>query len=67
MKYLIIPEGCRWTETEAQTPEGAYTGVCCWYNPGTRIAVINTATSEAAIFTRQLDSAGNLQEITRHL
>jgi len=43
----------------------AYSGVCCWYMPGTRIAVIDAQTGQAEIFTRTLDSAGNLTAIHR--
>ena len=64
-KYYIAPEGCRWTETEAATAEMAYSGVCCWYMPDTRIAVIDAQTGQAEIFTRTLDSAGNLTAIHR--
>ena len=64
-KYYIAPENCRWTETEAATAEAAYTAVCCWYMPDTRIAVIDAETGQAAIFTRTLDRAGNLTAINR--
>lgn len=65
-KYYIAPEGCRWTETEAATPETAYSTICCWYMPDTRIAVIDAQTGQAHIFTRELDSAGNLTAFSCH-
>lgn len=43
----------------------AYSGVCFWYMPDTRIAVIDAQTGQAEIFTRTLDSAGNLTAINR--
>lgn len=64
-KYYIAPEGCRWTEAEAATPELAYSNICCWYMPDTRIAVIDAQTGQAHIFTRELDGAGNLTAINR--
>ena len=66
-KYYILPEGCKWTETEAANAEAAFSAVCCWHNIKTRIAVIDAETGQAAIFNRKIDSAGNLQEITQHL
>lgn len=62
-KYYIAPENCRWIETEAATAEAAYTAVCCWYMPDTRIAVIDAETGRAVIFTRTLDENGNLTAI----
>ena len=43
----------------------AYSGVCCWYMPDTRIAVIDAQTGQAVIFPRTLDGAGNLTAINR--
>lgn len=66
-KYYIMPERCRWTETEAPSAEAAYTSICCWYDPDTRIAVIDAETGQAAVFTRAQDMAGNLTEIHKDL
>ena len=64
-KYIIMPEGCRWSETTATSAEMAYRGACCWYSPRTRIAVRDAETGETAIFTRRLDNAGNLLEVVQ--
>ena len=61
--YIIAPEGCRWSIETATTPETAYSSVCCWYLPDTRIAVIDPDTGHADIFTRTLDRAGNMVKI----
>lgn len=66
-KYIICPDGCKWTETEAATAEAAYSAICCWYGTQTRIAVIDAETGQAAVFTRTLDGAGNLTAVTRQL
>lgn len=66
-KYYILPERGKWIEAEAATAEAAYTSICCWYNPGDRIAVIEADTRKAEVFTRTLDDAGNLQAINKHL
>lgn len=65
-KYLIMPEGGTWTEAEAATAAAAYAAMCYWHSDNRRIAVMNTETGEAAIFTRTLDKAGNLQAIRQH-
>lgn len=64
-KYTVAPEGCRWSEVDAASAEMAYRSVCSWYNPKTRIAIINQATGQAVTFTRQLDGAGNLVKISQ--
>lgn len=66
-KYYILPDGCKWTETEAANAEAAYSAICCWYGTQKRIAVIDAETGQAAIFTRTLDAAGNLTAINRLL
>ena len=66
-KYYILPERCKWTETEAASAEAAYSTICAWYDTNTRIAVIDAETGQAAVFTRTLDAAGNLLKINREL
>ena len=66
-KYYILPECCKWTEAEATSAEAAYSSICAWYDTNTRIAVIDAETGQAAIFTRELDAAGNLTETKREL
>lgn len=64
-KYIIAPERDRFSEVSASNAEMAYRGVCCWYNPGRRVAVIDAETMETVIFTRTLDENGNLSEVRR--
>lgn len=64
-KYIIAPERDRFSEVIASNAEMAYRGVCCWYNPGHRVAVIDAETMETVIFTRTLDENGNLSEVRR--
>lgn len=63
--YIIMPEGCRWSEVQAASAEMAYSSQCCWYSPGKRVAVRDTTTGETVIFTRRLDNAGNLLEVVQ--
>ena len=57
-KFLIMPEGCKWTEREALTPETAYSLESSWYSPGHRIAVMNTENGQTQVFTREADKKG---------
>ena len=66
-KYIICPDGSKWTQTEAASAETAYCAACTWYRPDTRIAVIDAETGQAAVFTRTLDRAGNLTAVNRLL
>ena len=65
-KYIIAPEGCRWTEREAMTHESAYCLECSWYKPNTRTAVIDTSTGATKIYTRELEPNGNLKRVIEH-
>ena len=65
-KYIIAPEGCRWSSCEAANHESAYSLNCSWYKPGTRTAVIDASTGTTKIFTRELDPAGNLKRVIEH-
>lgn len=65
-KYLIMPEGGKWYEVEAQTAETAFRGVCCWYGNNKQIAIRNTETGETVIFSRSLDEVGNIKEVKRY-
>ena len=51
-KFLIMPEGCKWTEREAQTLETAYNLESAWYAPGRRIAVMNTENGQTKVFVK---------------
>ena len=66
-KFIVAPEGCRRSEVEAMTAESAYRGVCSWYSPNKRIAIIDPATGNTLIYTRELDKAGNLVKVTQHI
>ena len=63
--YIIMPEGCRWSEVQAASAEMAYCSQCCWYSPGKRVAVRDTTTGETVIFIRRLNNAGNLLEVVQ--
>lgn len=58
-KYLVMPEGCKWYETEANTSEMAWSKNCNWYSYEKRIAVLNLDTRECRVYTRVLDKNGN--------
>lgn len=64
--YQIFPDGCRMFETIANTPEGAYCSVSCWYSWDKRIAVVDTETKEAHIYTSEHDKNGNFVRIVEH-
>lgn len=65
-KYIIMPERCRWSVREAANHETAYGFECSFYNPNTKIAIMDTATGTTKIYTRVIDSAGNLEQIIEH-
>ena len=65
-KYIIAPEGCKWSEREAANHEAAYCLECSWYKPSTRTAVIDPSTGATKIYTRELDPAGNLKRVIEH-
>ena len=62
-KFIIMPEGGKWTEREAGNARAAYCLECSWIDPSTRTAVFNTTDGRAHIFTRDLDPAGNLIQV----
>lgn len=65
-KYTIMPEGCKWTECVYENELDAkqvYSMNAHWYKPGTRIAILNNGTGQTHIFTRTIDSNGNLLEV----
>lgn len=65
-KYIIMPECCRWSVCEAANHESAYSLNCSWYKPNTRTAVIDASTGATKIFTRELESNGNLKRVIEH-
>lgn len=66
-KFMVYPEKCRAFEIDAASAEMAYRSICSFYNPAARIAIINVETRETAIFTRDIDNAGNMVNITQVL
>ena len=67
-KYLIMPEGCRWFETESSQTDlkTIYCLNCSFYLPKTRINIINLQTNQSAIFSREDESNGNLKRVIEH-
>ncbi|MBR2545377.1 MAG: hypothetical protein IKE93_04360 [Erysipelotrichaceae bacterium] len=67
-KFLIMPEGLSWQEVERPVTdlETVYKMECSFYKPSHRIAVRNEDTQEVRIFSRRLDTSGNLNEIIEH-
>ena len=65
-KYIIAPEGCKWSEREAANHEAAYSLECSWFKPSTRVIILDPSTGQARIFTRELDPAGNLKRVIEH-
>ena len=61
--YLVMPEHCDFININATSSEMAYGTVCNWYSARNRIAVMDTTTNETRVYTRRLDSNGNLIEI----
>jgi len=62
-KFIIVPEGCKWSEREAKTARAAYGLECSWISPSTRTAVIDTETGAAQVFTREIETNGNLKAV----
>ena len=63
-KYLaIVPRSDDWEIVEAGSSETAYAMICGRYMPNKKIIIINLKTKETDIFTRELDSNGNLIRI----
>lgn len=65
-KYIIAPEGCKWSTCEAANHETAYQLNCSWYKPNTRTAVIDATTGAAIIYTRELEPNGNIKQVIEH-
>lgn len=64
-QFIVMPENSRFYTVEAMTAGTAYAGVCCWYSPEKPVAIMDAATGATVIYTRQLDSAGNLVQIRK--
>lgn len=68
-KYLIMPEGCKWYETErSQTDlQTIYLLECSFFLPKTRICIVNLQTNESAIYSREIESNGNFKRVIEHM
>lgn len=67
-KYLIMPEGTRWSGYEhiGGDEKTIYSLNCTLYNPSTRIGILNTETGKLRIFSRTLEPNGNIKEVVEH-
>lgn len=61
--YIVMIPRCSWEIFEAANSETVYGMICNWYMPNKKIAVMNLRTKETDIFTRELDSNGNVIRI----
>lgn len=59
-RFLYMTEGGRLNSLDATSSEMVYRSVACFYNPSTKIIVIDTETNIANIYTRKIDLNGNL-------
>ncbi len=64
-QFVVMPEKCRFYTVDAMTVEMAYRDICSWYSPEKPIAIMDAATGATVVYTRQLDSAGNLVQIRK--
>ena len=66
-KFFYMAEGGKLNTIEATNSEMVYRCVCYFYNPSTKIIIIDTETKLASIFTRTLDENGNLISINQNI
>lgn len=59
-RFLYMAEGGRLNSLDANSSEMVYRCVACFYNPSTKVIVIDTETNIANIYTRKIDLNGNL-------
>lgn len=62
-RFYYMAEGGRLNIIDSVSHEMVYRSICCWYNPYTKIVVIDAETGKAKIYTRKLDLDGNLVDI----
>ena len=65
--YHVKPDGLRMFETIATSPDMAYRGVCCFYDPDRKIAIHEAGSDICHVYTRKLDKNGNLLEVIEHM
>ena len=59
-RFLYMAEGGRLNYLDANSSEMVYSCVACFYNPSTKVIVIDTENNIANIYTRKIDLDGNL-------
>lgn len=59
-RFLYMAEGGRLNYLDANSSEMVYRCVACFYNPSTKVIVIDTENNIANIYTRKIDLNGNL-------
>ena len=59
-RFLYMAEGGRLNYLDAISSEMVYRCVACFYNPSTKVIVIDTENNIANIYTRKIDLNGNL-------
>lgn len=65
-EFIIMPEGGKWSKREAANHESTYCLECSWYNPSTKIAILETDTGITKIYSREIESNGNLKKSIEH-
>lgn len=66
-KFLIMPEGCKWYEVERPVKdlESVYRMECSFFTPSTRVCIRDVNSGAVEIFSRSLESNGNIKEVNR--
>ena len=59
-RFLYMAEGGRLNYLDANSSEMVYRCVAYFYNPSTKVIVIDTENNIANIYTRKIDLNGNL-------
>lgn len=62
-RFLYMAEGGRLNYLDANSSEMVYRCVAYFYNPSTKIIIIDSETNIANIYTRKIDNNGNLISI----
>ena len=62
-RFLYMAEGGRLNYLDADSSEMVYRCVAYFYNPSTKIIVVDSETNVANIYTRKIDNNGNLISI----
>lgn len=59
-RFMYVAEKGNINFMDSVSAEMVYRSISCFYQPYTKIVIIDTETHEASIFTRKLDRNGNL-------